>query len=269
MTLTHTSGSCRAKQVDTFHQEYLMKTPTPFRSNDIYAQLKTLILAGQLQSGERLVERELARRFKISRIPLRESLIRLEGEGLVRSVANTATYVEDFSPQDTVEIYTLRLVLEPLGTRLAALRTTADLVRTLRAICKRMTQLSEKRDWRRLDHADYEFHHTIVDASQHRRLIRAYDLCQIQILGREGVTEKLSNLAPDFTARQHARILECIEQGDARGAEAVSRDHVDEAMKKFLSHHGFVVQGAANRDEAAEPENSPASARRKRSSASI
>src|SRR4051812_23841987 len=119
MTLTHTSGSCRAKQVDTFHQEYLMKTPTPFRSNDIYAQLKTLILAGQLQSGERLVERELARRFKISRIPLRESLIRLEGEGLVRSVANTATYVEDFSPQDTVEIYTLRLVLEPLGTRLA------------------------------------------------------------------------------------------------------------------------------------------------------
>ena len=220
------------------------RIPVTFRSLDIYSQLKTLILSGQLQSGERLVERELARRFKISRIPLRESLIRLEGEGLVRSVANTATYVEDFSPQDTVEIYSLRLVLEPLSTRLAALRTTAELVRSLQRICDRMTQLSQRGDWKRLDQADYEFHHAVVVASQHRRLIRAYDLCQIQILGREGVIEKLTNRAPDFTAKEHGRILECIEHGDAAEAEKVSRTHVDRALQQFLNHHGFIVQSS-------------------------
>ena len=75
-------------------------SPAPVRSTSIHLQLKTMILSGELRSGERLVERELARRLKVSRIPLRESLIRLESEGLVRSVANTATYVEDFSLDD-------------------------------------------------------------------------------------------------------------------------------------------------------------------------
>jgi len=217
-------------------------SPAPVRSTSIHLQLKTMILSGELRSGERLVERELARRLKVSRIPLRESLIRLESEGLVRSVANTATYVEDFSLDDLVEIYSLRVVLEPLATRLAALRTTPELVRSLKKICERMTHLTQRGDWKRLDQVDYEFHHTVVQGSQHRRLIRAYDLCQIQVLGRAGAFGKLKNLAPDFTAKEHERIWQCIEHGDAAEAEEAGRKHVDHALHNFAKLHGFVVQ---------------------------
>jgi DNA-binding GntR family transcriptional regulator len=73
-------------------------SPAPVRSDSIYLRLKEMVISGRLKPGERLVERELSRRLSVSRIPLRESLVRLESEGLVRSVANTATFVEDFSP---------------------------------------------------------------------------------------------------------------------------------------------------------------------------
>lgn len=218
--------------------------PVAVRSTNAHRQLKTMILSGELRSGERLVERELARRLNVSRIPLREALIRLEGEGLVRSVANTATYVEDFSLDDMVEIYSLRVALEPLATRLAALRTTPELVRSLRRICERMTQLTRRGDWKRLDQVDYEFHHTVVQGSQHRRLIRAYNFCQIQVLGRAGAFGKLKHLAPDFTAREHARIVRAIERGDTAEAEEVARTHIDRARQAFLRFQGFVVQGS-------------------------
>ena len=68
------------------------------RSERAYRHLKDILYEGPLSPGQRLVERELAEKLSISRIPLRESLIRLESEGLVRSVANIATFVEDFSP---------------------------------------------------------------------------------------------------------------------------------------------------------------------------
>src|ERR1044071_2934301 len=87
-----------------------------------YKRLKSMIYDGRLQPGQRLVERDLSRTLAVSRIPLREGLIRLESEGLVRSVPNSATYVEDFSVTDVLEMYSMRLVLEPLAARLATSR---------------------------------------------------------------------------------------------------------------------------------------------------
>ncbi|MEJ1972438.1 MAG: GntR family transcriptional regulator [Lacunisphaera sp.] len=216
--------------------------PIRVRSAGIYLQLKDMILNGQLNPGQRLVERELAKQLKVSRIPLRETLIRLESEGLVRSVANTATFVEDFSPQDLMEIYSLRLVLEPLAAHLAALRTTAELVRSLRQICDRMTRYSESGEIKKLDQADYDFHRTIVEASQHRRLIRAYDISQIRVLSKGGSMTKLKAQPPDFTAQEHLPIVDCIERGDAVGAEKANHQHVHTAMQGFRKFHGFIVQ---------------------------
>lgn len=211
-------------------------------SDKAYHRLKSMIYEGRLQPGQRLVERDLSRTLAVSRIPLREGLVRLESEGLVRSVPNSATYVGDFSPEDLLEMYSMRLLLEPLAARLATLRGPRPLLPTLRRLCHQMTENTRARDWARLDRTDYEFHRAIVEASKHTLLIRAYDHCHIQITGVRAGYAHLRKLAPDATAAEHQHIVECIGQGDASGAEQATASHVSRAMACLEKHLGFRLE---------------------------
>src|SRR2546423_5003089 len=115
-------------------------------SEKTYGKVKNMIYSGRLKPGQRLIERELSQAFSVSRVPLRECLIRLESEGLVRKVAHTAKFVEDFSAKDVLEIYSMRLLIEPLAARLAAFKRAPVLIRQLRKLCERMTRSTEASD---------------------------------------------------------------------------------------------------------------------------
>jgi DNA-binding GntR family transcriptional regulator len=190
-----------------------------------------MIYRRQLQPGDRLVERELAAQLGISRIPLRESLARLESEGLVRSIPNSATFVEDFVPADVLEIYSFRLMLEPMATRLATIRSGPKLVKQLQRLCDQMTTYQAKKNFAKVDDLDYRFHLAIVRASGHKRLIRAYETCHIQIMASHPEDEMLRQLPADSTAAEHALIVENIAANRAAAAERAAYDHVRNAMR--------------------------------------
>jgi len=215
--------------------------PAPYVA---YARLKEMIYRGELGAGARLVERDLSQRLAISRIPLREALIRLQTEGLVRSVRNTASYVVDFAPRDLLEIYSIRRLIEPFAARLAAHRMTPAVLGELRALCEKMTKFSGRpADWPKLDECDYEFHRTIVQASQHSRLIRAYDISQIRILGTRDEYRYLQTAAPDAMAVEHLALVDILASGDAAKAERANYNHVDESMQAFLTSYGLNGDG--------------------------
>ncbi len=195
-----------------------------------YTKLKNMIYCGRLRPGQRLLEVDLSRSLSISRIPLRECLVRLESEGLVRRVPHSATFVEDFSPIDILEMYSMRLVLEPLAARLAALQLNSPLVRRLFQLCDQMTRDTEAENWAKLDRTDYQFHHTIVRASGHQRLIRGYENCHIKITGFRAGYAHLKTSSPNATAREHLRIVRCIERGDPGGAQKATYNHVSNAL---------------------------------------
>ena len=207
-------------------------------SEKAYKKLKAMIYRGSLAPGQRLVERDLSRTLSVSRIPLRESLVRLESEGLVRSVPNSATYVENFSPADVLEIYSMRLLLEPLAARLATLRHEHSLLPKLDRLCDLMTVHTKSEDWDSLNQTDCEFHHLIVEASAHTLLIRCYDNCHIQVTGIRDSYTHLKSLTPDATAVQHKLIVDSIGKWDARAAEEAARDHVMGALRSMEEHLG-------------------------------
>ncbi|MDI7047464.1 GntR family transcriptional regulator, partial [Escherichia coli] len=78
----------------------------------IAVSLRELIAAGDLEDGARLVERELADRFGVSRMPMREAIQKLEGEGLVELMRNRGAVVRTLTQSDLDEIYSLRMLLE-------------------------------------------------------------------------------------------------------------------------------------------------------------
>ncbi|RPD97912.1 GntR family transcriptional regulator [Candidatus Pantoea deserta] len=86
---------------------------TPITTANLLArQLKNLINSGSLKDGDRLIERDLASQFSVSRIPMREAIRQLEQEGLVKVYRNRGAVVKTLDASDIDEIYQLRALLE-------------------------------------------------------------------------------------------------------------------------------------------------------------
>jgi DNA-binding GntR family transcriptional regulator len=86
----------------------------------VYQYLKTAILNGEFTTGERLVERELADRLKISRTPIREALLRLESLGFVTTVPRKGVIVSQISYEQVLEVFSILSSLETLAVQNAA-----------------------------------------------------------------------------------------------------------------------------------------------------
>src|SRR5215510_2476231 len=91
---------------------------------EIVDELQREIISGGFQPGQRLVERELIRRFGVSSIPVREALQELENRGLVVKRYNCGCSVVQLTPKEVARICDLRRVLEPKVMEWAAERIT-------------------------------------------------------------------------------------------------------------------------------------------------
>ena len=97
----------------------------------LYAALEREILASRLQQGQALAEVELARRLGASRTPVREALLRLEADGLVRIEPRRGAFFQQLTVADFLETNELRSVLKPYAARSATLRIDAGTIEAL------------------------------------------------------------------------------------------------------------------------------------------
>jgi DNA-binding GntR family transcriptional regulator len=205
-----------------------------------YKSLKTMIYRRELEPGQRLIERKLSLKLGVSRVPLRESLVRLESEGLVKRVPYGPSQVMDFSKTDVVEMYSMRLLLEPFATRLAALNHEPSLIRHLKRLCKSMTRASKSEAWAEMDRTDCEFHHAIVEASGNKSLLQAYENCHIQIGGMlSNFSHMVAGEPPETNARQHIPLIEALEKRDPDQAGVIAFDHVKDSVDKIQECFGI------------------------------
>lgn len=80
----------------------------------VYEKLKSLIINGKISVGEKIIEVEYAKKFNVSRTPVREALRSLENEGLVSYAEKGGVIVKDISDEEIEEVYKIRVVLENL-----------------------------------------------------------------------------------------------------------------------------------------------------------
>lgn len=92
----------------------------------VYRMLRDAIIRCELAPGERLVIDDLAKRYEISIIPVREALRLLQSEGLVVSVAHVGATVGPISRDSVLEVFTVLEGLEVVATRTAAQRATPE-----------------------------------------------------------------------------------------------------------------------------------------------
>jgi DNA-binding GntR family transcriptional regulator len=120
--------------------------------------LKDAFFSGQLKPGDAIVERDIARQMKVGTPVVREALIALQGQGFVRRVINTGTYVSKFSSDEVRQLYSLRVELEVLAYQWARERVTEADLQELRDLVGVVVNAGESGDRREFLERDYAFH---------------------------------------------------------------------------------------------------------------
>jgi DNA-binding GntR family transcriptional regulator len=176
------------------------------RPDQIANALRRAVRERVFAPGEVLNQDQLARRFGVSRVPLREALRTLVGEGLVVMNTGLGAVVTELEPDEVNELYELRLQLEPpLAALIVTYARPVD-VHSLGSVVASMAQLAadQSEEWSTLN---YRFHRRLYELSERRHSVRLV----VQVL----------NLVEPY-ARVHAHVLGSRQHAQQQRAEMVA-----------------------------------------------
>ena len=134
--------------------------------------IKQAVYRGQLQPRERIIEDELARRLGVSRGTVRESLLRLERDGLIVTTSRRGTFIRDLSYEETKVVFNMRGKLEGLCVRYMREAMKPETEAVLKKALRKMEEAAIANDDELFYYADMEIHHTIWKLSDQPLLIR-------------------------------------------------------------------------------------------------
>ncbi len=192
----------------------------------VYELLREEILSGQLAPGQRLVRRAIAVRLGVSPIPVTESLLRLEVEGLVESRPLCGCRVRPLELEDVQNEAMLREAIECQAARLCAERASAADMTRLATEAKRLDRMVAGRDPRsRLGRqAHLEFHVSIARAGGYPRLAEELERVWFRRLMWMNWV-KATHCRP-VPQSWHQQLVEALATRDAERAEVQMRAHV-------------------------------------------
>lgn len=147
----------------------------------VVSQMRLAIIEGNLKPGDHIVEKTLTSELGVSRTPVREALILLEREGLVRSETNRGFFVRVFTADDVQHIFTMRTTLENFAAELAIDHLTDDDFHNLEHLIDEQERAIERMDFKAVRSKDMSFHGTFLQKSQHPLLIRNWSELVAQI----------------------------------------------------------------------------------------
>lgn len=185
------------------------------------------IVLGMLSPGEKLSEGRLAKRFGVSRMPVREALIELSRRGMVRVVPQVGTFVTEMSTEEVTAQLEVREALEVHAARLTAERSTPPVLAKLEALLEAMNDAAAAGNPRAYVALDEAFHSTIMQATQNSALLEHYRILT-QALHREYLSLVVSATHGRMgrSLEEHREVMRCLREGDVDGAEVAMREHV-------------------------------------------
>ncbi len=213
------------------------KVPTKNLRVEVYRRIREMIYKAELKPGEAVVERQIADMLHVSRAPVREALVELENEGIVKRVGSRTRIVCEVTFRDIIEVYEVREMVEGMAARLLTPRISEEALADLRELA---TDLDKQGDGP--DDEEIAFHERLVRECGNSRLIRfANPICfQSETWQfRDLVSLSSSQLFPRSDrqgqgAVLHGHIVDALEAGDPEKAESVARAHIREGRDLVL-----------------------------------
>jgi len=198
--------------------------------DEVAAQLRDRIFAGELLPGTFLDEARLAEELSISRTPLREALKVLTAEGLVRHEPRRGCFVNQVTEQDLDEIFPVIALLEGRCAREAAINATdADLLE-LDALHDKLNRHAKAKRINDYYAVNFAIHEAIIALANNRWLAQVIgDLRKIVKLSRLQQLHAPGRLEQSLS--EHMAVFAALKARDPEGAEAAMRTHLTRQRK--------------------------------------
>ncbi len=191
--------------------------------------LRHAIVTMRIRPGEKLSEQDLARRFGVSRQPVREAFIKLAESGLVRVLPQRGTMVVKISLEAVEDARFVREAIECAVAREATRRADPRALAEVRALLDEAARALEAGDGERFFELDEEFHQRLATAAGRPNSWNVVEEQKAQ-MDRVRYLDMNDAIPMKTVLAQHREILEAVENGDDRAAEAAMRVHLTEIL---------------------------------------
>jgi DNA-binding GntR family transcriptional regulator len=197
-------------------------------SHRVAEELRRSILTNRRRPGDRLIEDRLSEELGVSRIPVREALRVLAGEGLVDVQPRRGASVAEISPEVARDLVEVRATLEGLNARLAARHHDPAIVEELRRVLKEGNRAARGRNVDDLVRLNGEFHDKLAEAGRNTIL---FDIMRTlrERTNLVFAANSVPRAAQDWD--EHSKILAAVIDGDEELAAMLASRHVHRAAE--------------------------------------
>ena len=204
-------------------------------ADKVFAQMQHAIVEGDIPSGSKISEPELAKQYEISRSTLREALNRLEKCHLIERKANVGSRVVECSIDGLLEIYDVREALEGMACRQAALNMSDEEIVDMQKMLEQHASSQDLKDGLSYyqEEGDLDFHYKVILGSHNQQLTnillgQLYHLVRMYRI-QFGMTSPRATRA----FHEHSNIVQAIADRDGELAEMLMRRHIAASRKNI------------------------------------
>jgi DNA-binding GntR family transcriptional regulator len=212
-------------------------------AEDALQELRQRILSGSLAAGTKLHQEQLAISFGMSRIPIRDAIRTLVAEGLVLQFPRRTAVVAPISSEDLIELYEIRIAIEPEASALAVPHIRPADILTMRGL---LTVMDATEEVTVLLDANDLFHQSLYRRSARPRMIALLDQTRAQT--RRYTAVRLESDRPDLQI-EHQLILAAVERREPAAVRALVQAHLISAYSILRNR-----VGAHDREAHQEPD---------------
>ena len=207
----------------------LHRTSTP---ESVAAILRAAIVNGDFPMGSSLNEKALCALLNVSRTPVREALIELQGQALVKIIPYRGAFVFDLDLQEFEELGIYRAMLEKAALDAAFKYGASDLCAELGVLVDKMKDSAERRNRKGYGKLDTQYHEAIIQYSGNRFLIHAYSLVGLRLATlRHRIQHDAKTVGTSLTT--HEAIVEMLREGNREQALDRLDQHINLGMTFF------------------------------------
>jgi DNA-binding GntR family transcriptional regulator len=212
----------------------------------VLVQIRTAIVEGDIPAGTKISEPELARRYDLSRAPLREALARLERCHLIERTPNAGARVVKLSIEGLRSLYQLREELEGLACRLAAEHMTEQDIAEVRALLDQHLSTQRVREGESYyqEAGDVDFHYRVILGSKNPYLINILSDELYFLVRMYRVQLGMNGPRVSRAFDEHKAIINAIANRDGELADLLMRRHI--AASKRNIEQQLLQQGTSH-----------------------
>ncbi|QNS03666.1 GntR family transcriptional regulator [Streptomyces xanthii] len=192
-------------------------------AHSVCTAIRDDIVAGVYERGSRLTEELLARRYGVSRVPVREALRTLEAEGFVVTRRHAGACVAEPTEREAADLLEIRMLLEPLGAARAAQRRTDAHLKVLRGLVRLGQERSKEGGGEDLRPLGAWFHETLAQASASPGLITLLTQVRHKIAWMYAVEIPER---PVESWAEHGAVVDAVARRDVERARTLTAAHI-------------------------------------------